>query len=430
MSNAKKKKKQARQSAAKKKSGGRQARSKVKSGRADARRARAGAKADLHSSAAAKVGKPAGAQQSKNGGGSAEAGGKKTVPDKKPKIDLTTGRTLFPVDMGDGSIQYLPIAGEATAREREMGLFVRLDSVRKDPVNTLSPGGGTTHEPSTGRTLFATKRPDSNGKPEYLPIESEATAAELSQGKFVPDREVRKDPVNTLSPGGETSEELSTGRTLFATKRPDGKGKPEYLPKESEATAAELRQGKFVRDEEVEAPPIDNTVLGNDPVYEFENQRRLFATARADGTIEYLPKRSNATAKELQTGRYVHDEAVPRTSLGEIYNMGNKPAKYDRTNDRTMYPVSVKVKSEEEGKEESRTVYLPRKSKVIGKEEKEKGLYIPDDKVDRHERKVQNTALKNNDADIQKQRAKRAAGLPGAVKGSNIIVDALDILFG
>jgi len=243
--------------------------------RSQARQARVDASANPNSPP--KISKPAALKQQSTSQEPNNTNGKQASKGK-PKRDFATGRTLFPVESGSKT-QYLPITREATSRERRLGLFVANDSVQKDAVNTLLDPA--TVEPASVR-------------------------------------------------------DFNTGRTLFATETADGKR--EYLPKESEATALELSQSKYLPDAQVEAPPIGNEVLNKRPLFEFNGQRNLFATKATDGSIEYLPKKSDATAFELSQGRYINDGEISlKAPLGAENAMSKRKPRYDIGKGRIIY---------------------------------------------------------------------------------------------
>jgi hypothetical protein len=221
---------------------------------------------------------------------------------------------------------------------------------------------------------------------------------------------VQKDAVNTLLDPAATNpasvQDFNTGRTLFATETADGKR--EYLPKESEATALELSQGKYVPDDQVEVESVGNEVLNKPPLFEFNGQRNLFATKAADGSIEYLPTKSDANAFELSQGRYVNDEEISlKAPLGAENTMSNRQPRYDIGKGRTIYGVETK---------EGETLYLPRESDANGWERAE-GLFIPDDAVIRHESQRHRKSRQNNSATLAQARAQRANELAGPGTG-------------
>ncbi|NEQ35260.1 MAG: hypothetical protein F6K40_02640 [Okeania sp. SIO3I5] len=393
--------------------------------------------------------------------------------DEPPKTDPdNSDRYLFATQGADGSTEYFPRKNQATAQELAEGRY--LEGVAPlPPVNqTLEPSDldgkrPTVTEKSTGRTVYATAVLDNDGKRtkkiEYLPRQSEATFEELNAGKYIPEKAsiageelfqppktdpdnsdrklfatqmedgsieyfpkknqataqelaegrylkgfAPKDPVNTIEEASKyerpTVTEFSTGRTLFATTTTNwlGQSKTEYLPQESEATEQELLTGKYIP----EKNSIVREVLNKRPRYDFENQRDLFAVKADDGSNHYWPKKSKASAKEFSEGRYVEDEAISQNApLGPANAMSNVAPEYDAKNKRKMFAVITK---------EGDTSYLPRKSKAT-KEEKDQGLYIPDDVVDDHESKRRRTALLENTADLALRRAERAAQRPGGV---------------
>ncbi|NJR38056.1 MAG: hypothetical protein HC781_03385 [Leptolyngbyaceae cyanobacterium CSU_1_4] len=287
-------------------------------GRSEARRARADARASKPPAASPQVNKPATLKRqnasrdlvqskaqsnapsnnapSNNAPSKSPTHGKRARAAGQPKVDFATGRTLFPVESG-GKTEYLPIASEATPHEQKLGLFVETDSVKRDAVNKPL-------DPATA-------------KPASL-------------------------------------QDYGTDRTLFATENTNGNR--EYLPKESEATALELSQGKYVPDDQVELPSVGNSVLDKPPRFDWNGQRTLFATQAANGKIEYLPKRSEATALELSQGRYVKDDQIsakapigaenamsplkPRYDLGKGANSTPSKPQQER---RSIYPAKARL---------------------------------------------------------------------------------------
>ena len=320
-----------------------------------ARRERANAIADLRPYTPPTISNPPALTRS-NASRDLTKAGEAVNKTKKPKRDITTGRLLFPVTDG-GKTRYLPVESEANPHERKLGLFVSNASIKKDPVNTLS---------ANGKSIRELVSQNINGDEIY--------------------------------------------RTLFATENADGK--TEYLPKESEATAGQLNQGKYVPDDQVENPPKGNTIVngeGNQPLWEFNEQRILFATETADGKREYLPKRSEATAAELQAGNYVNDEDISEQApLGKLNSMSNEKPRYDPGKERTVFPVKTK---------DGKVIYLPDASSADAFE-RARGLYIPDDIVDKHERKRRRTGLKDYSADQDQLRAQRAKKLAGGATGN------------
>lgn len=213
-------------------------------------------------------------------------------------------------------------------------------------------------------------------------------------------------PVNTvLSPSSvkrASVQDFNSGRTLFATQRADGKR--EYLPKRSEASDSELARGKFVPDDAVEVPAIGNPILRKRPVFDFNGQRTLYATQGANNKTDYLPRKSNATAAELSTGRYINDsEVTPKAALGAAGAMRDQAPRYDLGKGRTVYAVQTA---------QNQTRYLPRESDATAYE-RSQGLYIPDDIVDQHESQRRRTALNSNSAQQNSRRAQRTNRLPG-----------------
>ncbi|GAB4384354.1 MAG: hypothetical protein Kow00121_47700 [Elainellaceae cyanobacterium] len=170
-----------------------------------------------------------------------------------------------------------------------------------------------------GRTLFATETAD--GKREYLPRESEASEQELGLGKYVPDKAVEVPPKNGKPINKEPLRDFATGRTLFATKatnnKKDGK-KYDYFPRKSEATALELSQGRYVDDDDIsaKAPLGEQHAMSNrPPKYDLGKGRKVYAVkipgdnTKPDQTI-YLPRKGDASGMELAKGLFIPDDVV------------------------------------------------------------------------------------------------------------------------
>ena len=150
------------------------------------------------------------------------------------------------------------------------------------------------------------------------------------------------DAVNTVIPAAKSVHDVIGQRTLFATENADGK--KEYLPKESDATALELSRGKYISDTDVEAPSVGNTILNNKKLrYDFTQQRNLFATQATDGSTVYLPQKSKATTVELKKGQYVDDSEISaKLNLGSADSMSNEKPRFDFSKRRKIFAVKNK----------------------------------------------------------------------------------------
>lgn len=262
---------------------------------------------------------------------------------------------------------------------------------------------------ATGRVLFPV---ENNGKVQYMPVESEASEFERKNGSFVSEDSVKKEAVNTLDDNAETDtvHDVQNQRQLFATL--DANGKQEYLPSESDADALELANGKYIPDEVLTAPSVALGLLDTDVnktkqqlVFDFTNQRNLFAVRTNDGKDIKVPAKSKATASELKRGLYIDDSAISKKidlspAGGPAKALTNDPARLDFTNQRMVFAAK-----DENGK----TVYFPKQSEANAME-LARGLFIPDDLVIAHEFNRRNTALKHRDEKAKQQlaRAKRA----------------------
>ena len=111
----------------------------------------------------------------------------KSKTDQKPKIDIVTGRLLFPVTDDKGKTSYLPIESEATPHEQKRGLFISDSTIQKDALSTLLANGKEKprYDLGKGRMVFPVKTQD--GKVIYLPSESSADASEKMRGLYIPD---------------------------------------------------------------------------------------------------------------------------------------------------------------------------------------------------------------------------------------------------
>lgn len=336
---------------------------------------------------------------------STPAAPKRSAPSRRLSTPAMTRRQGAPrpdqAPTGRARANATPTNPSAPLQVRQRATLKPQDASRKPPPPAQpTRGRGAKRDFATGRMLFPV---ESGGKSQYLPIENEATPQEKRLGLFVANDSVRNpaankrlDPATVKRP---SVQEASTGRTLFATESPEGTRV--YLPKESEATAAELSQGQYVPNALVEVPPKGNTVLDKPPLFEFSGQRHLFATQSSDGTFEYLPKQSQANALELSQGHYVEDRAISaKAPLGVENALGNLPPRYDIGRGRKVYAVKAK-----EG-----DLYLPRESEATGLE-RAQGRFIPDEAVDQHERQRRRPGRQDNAAAQAQRRAQRAARL-------------------
>ncbi|WP_206602820.1 hypothetical protein [Leptolyngbya ohadii] len=330
--------------------------------RPDARRARADARADINPYSPPQVSKPAVLKRQ-------NVKRNLHLAEGKPKRDFATGRTLFPVEGEGDKPQYLPIAREATALEIQNGAFLPDEAVQKDPVKWTTGELVSVRDVGRGRTLFAMKTEDR--KSEYLPRAKDATALELSLGKYVPNEAVEVPPKNGKPINKEPLRDFATGRTLFATKATNNK-----------------KDGGKKDDDKDDGKEYD-----------------------------YFPRESEATALELSQGRYVKDDDISaKAPLGEQHAISDRPPKYDPGKGRKVYAVKIPSSDKTKPGDETKfdTIYLPREGDASGLE-LAKGLFIPDDVVAAHESKRRRTALRDDVADVDQRRAQRAAKLPAGV---------------
>ncbi|MEM9215337.1 MAG: hypothetical protein AAGD25_13440 [Cyanobacteria bacterium P01_F01_bin.150] len=372
---------------------------------------------------------------------------------KAAKIELFSGRALFPVRI-NGKLKYVPAQSEASETERYLGVFVREDAITQPSVSQSGPSykdkdnnilDTRTELDGNGRTLFAVEWTDpatNETTKAYLPARRDATPRDLSQGRYIDDDQIQKpaarlrQDINKIRFGIKTD---SRGRTLFAAERNDPETNQlieEYLPKKADATGAELMQGKYIDDAAVETESIGKKVLNRRPKFNFRHWRPLIATELDDGTVDYLPRQSQATPQELFQGRYVEDELISdQVQLGVANAMTNGRPRYDRKRDRKLYPVEgdrddnatallyAAVRNSEVSQDDSEppksVFYLPRESEATGKELAQ-GFFLPDDAVDEHQRNRRRKTIRADPADRALRRSNRAKTLPAGVNRNNI----------
>ncbi len=238
-------------------------------------------------------------------------------PDKdgKPTYHLGKGRMLYPVTQG-GETKYFPIERDASDAEKDSGAFIKDDDISKAPVNKLAKPGEakfpTSRDFARGRTLFPTTTVDKNGKTvvEYLPKRDDATAQELSQGKYVPNEAVEKDSIAKKVLDRPPTYHFGRGRNLFAVETADGR---KYVPKKSDATAEELASGFYVEDDAISSKaPLGAAyaMSNNAPRYDIGTGRKLYGVIIPDGKTPYLPLESEASDREKLSGYFIPDRVV------------------------------------------------------------------------------------------------------------------------
>ena len=149
------------------------------------------------------------------------------------------------------------------------------------------------------------------------------------------------------------------GRLLYPALGADGK--PTYLPKRSEATDSERDSGLFVKD------TLSNkeAIRGVKHKIDRKRGRRIYPTNETDknGKRIYLPRKSEATPYERAKGLYVQDEPGKEDGDGK-----RKPDR--KRGRRYLYPTKDKD-------EDGNFIYLPKKSQATPTEIAE-GLYVKD----------------------------------------------------
>jgi len=281
-------------------------------------------------------------------------------------------------------------------------------SLRLSSPATLTRSQGTRNLPA-GRSEARSSRADAAASKTSASSPQVAKRDTLKRQNAMRDRssapaQPMTQPAKSV---GKPKRDFATGRTLFPV---ESGGKTQYVPLASEATSLEVKNGAFIADAAVQKDPVntlaDRTTVKPASLRDFASGRTVFATETTDGSTEYLPKRSEATAVELSQGRYVNDEKVSAKSpLGAENAMSNLPSKYDLGKGRKVYAVNTP---------EGKTIYLPREGEANG-QELAKGLFIPDDIVAQHESKRRRTALRDDAANVAQRRAQRATKLPAGV---------------
>ncbi len=94
------------------------------------------------------------------------------------------------------------------------------------------------------------------------------------------------------------------------------------------------------------------------------SDRKLFATKAADGSIEYFPKKNQATAQELAEGRYLEGFAAkdPMNTIQEASKY-KRPTVTEASTGRTLFATTT---TNWLGR--SKTEYLPRQSEATEQE--------------------------------------------------------------
>ena len=187
-------------------------------------------------------------------------------------------------------IEYYPKKNQATAQELAEGRYLE-GFAAKDPVNQIEEASQykrpTVTEFPSGRIVFATTTTNWLGhkKTEYLPRQSEATPQELLTGKYIPEKDSLAGEVLNMRPRYD----FGNWRDLYAAKAEDGSTL--YWPKKSQATAKELSEGRYVEDGAIsQNAPLGpaNAMRNIEPKFDADHKRKIFAVLTKDGDTRNL----------------------------------------------------------------------------------------------------------------------------------------------
>lgn len=156
-----------------------------------------------------------------------------------------------------------------------------------------------------GRLIYPQKGDD--GKVKYLPKESAASKDEIKKGLFIKED---KREAKEIAQGLKRKYDIGKGRFIYPVK--DANGNLSYLPKESEASSIEKGGGQFVKDTAV----VQKVAPNLKAKYDIGKGRYIFPVEGANNTVEYLPKRDDASKFELANGQFVEN--------GEVKDLGPK----------------------------------------------------------------------------------------------------------
>ncbi len=152
------------------------------------------------------------------------------------------------------------------------------------------------------------------------------------------------------------------GRNVYLTT--DNNGKQRFVPKESEATAKEKAKGLFIKDSTIIKK--GKNALSKDAQPKLDSTgRNTYPVKGEDDTTQYLPKESDATQEEKNQGRYVEESSLNLPVKAKQASEGGLPIR-DLGKDRKVYPTT---------RENGDLVFLPREQDATPYE-KRKGLFV------------------------------------------------------
>ncbi len=248
----------------------------------------------------------------------------------KPKRDDKRDRDTFPVKDEKGNTQYLPKESDATQEEKNLGLYVEEKSLNLP--KQASEGGLPINDLGKNRKVYPSI--SNEGNQVFLPRESDATDYEKKKGLFVSDDSAAAQTNGKQMSDGKPIKDLGKNRKVYPTE--SSSGETVFYPKKSEATPSEIKKGEFVTDESVEDQLKKKASDKKEPKYNKDKNRFEYAYEDKEGKITYLPKESEATDDEKKDGQFVNDRSTENPADQWQPTKNGKP-KYEK--DRYLYPV-------------------------------------------------------------------------------------------
>ncbi len=152
------------------------------------------------------------------------------------------------------------------------------------------------------------------------------------------------------------------GRNVYLTT--DSNGKQRYVPKESQATAKEKAKGLFIKDRTVIKK--GKKALNKDAQPKLDSTgRNTYPVKGEDDTTQYLPKESDATQEEKNQGHYVEESSLNSPVKAKQASEGGLPIR-DLGKGRKVYATLS---------EDGDQIFLPRERDATPYE-KRKGLFV------------------------------------------------------
>jgi len=152
------------------------------------------------------------------------------------------------------------------------------------------------------------------------------------------------------------------GRNVYLTT--DNNGKQRFVPKESEATAKEKAKGLFIKDSTIIKK--GKNALSKDAQPKLDSTgRNTYPVKGEDDTTQYLPKESDATQEEKNLGHYVEESSLNSSVKAKQASEGGLPIR-DLGKGRKVYATRS---------EDGDQIFLPREQDATSYE-KRKGFFV------------------------------------------------------